>query len=101
MVILLILGCQQDNEPVPQIELYSMYEISINGSEEGFFLEFPRVDFHKPDGGVVRAEGFYTNRFGQRMRPMPFLRHQSRCQIRSFYSIGIILGLENGGRRRK
>lgn len=55
----LFLGCQTDNQPVPESKLYAMHEITILSSVAGSFEEFPVVHFQKPDRGVVEVDGFF------------------------------------------
>ncbi|MDD4727930.1 MAG: DUF4038 domain-containing protein [Dysgonamonadaceae bacterium] len=66
--VLIASGSNQVNNKAPECELYSMHELSFESTTDDSSFMFPLVSFYKPDGSIIKVDGFYDGGTNYKVR---------------------------------
>ena len=60
IIIFFITFFENCKKPVHEIPQYGMHEVSLESIRYDSSFLFPQVSFYKPDGTIIKVDGFYN-----------------------------------------
>lgn len=61
-------GCIHSGNKTHQCGLYSMHELSFESTVNDTSFVFPQINFYKPNGSVIKVDGFYDGATNYKVR---------------------------------
>lgn len=63
-----LFASKQAEKGIPQCGLYTMHELAFESMSNDSSFRFPQVTFQKPDGSVIKVDGFYDGGINYKVR---------------------------------